>query len=198
MKLHLDYRDFVPKASITALSEMTAGHHVIIKVSAARQSKWGDFRAPYGVYKLPRISVNRNLSKEAFLMTLVHEWAHYELWKEKYRGAAHGNTWKQRFISLMQPFLTLDNFPEPILNLMFDYFQNPKAAISSAPELHAALTGKKDNHSILSELNEGTRFVYRKNTYERRALRRTRILCLRLDNQKQYLFMANTPVQAFD
>lgn len=198
MKVHLDYRNFVPYSSIDELSKMTTGHHVIIKVSAARQTKWGDFRAPFGAYKIPRISVNRNLSQEAFLMTLVHEWAHYELWKEKFSGAAHGDAWKHRFIKLMQPFLTEDHFPEHILNLMLAYFQNPKAAISSAPELHAALTGKKDNHLILRELNEGTRFIYRKNTYERKVLRRTRILCLRLDNQKQYLFMANTPVRAID
>lgn len=198
MKPRLNFRDFVPESSIPLLDTMMEGEPVALKISRSRQSKWGDFRAPYGAYKLSRISVNGDLSKEAFLLTLVHEWAHYKLWKERYRGAPHGDAWKRCFAELMSPFLNESHFSATILPLLKRYFQNPSAAISSSPELYEALLGKKGDDGLkkLNELEVGSKFTFRAKTYERGALRRTRILCLRLDNKKQYLFMANTPVQS--
>ncbi len=197
MKPRLNFRDFVPESSIPLLEKMMEGEPVVLKISRARQTKWGDFRAPHGAYKLARISVNGDLSKAAFLLTLVHEWAHYELWKARYRGAPHGNAWKKCFTELMLPFLQEPHFSDALLPLLKRYFMNPSAAISSSPELYEALIGETGEHlKKLEELELGSTFVFRSKTYERGALRRTRILCLRLDNKKQYLFMANTPVQS--
>jgi SprT protein len=197
MKPRLNFRDFVPESSIPLLEDMMEGEPVALKISRSRQTKWGDFRAPHGAYKLARISVNGDLSKEAFLLTLVHEWAHYKLWKARYRGAPHGVAWKKCFTELMLPFLESPHFPEALLPLLKRYFRNPSAAISSSPELYAALIGEKgEGLNKLNELQEGSRFIFRSKTYERGALRRTRILCMRLDNKKQYLFMANTAVQS--
>ena len=60
---------------------------------------------------MPRITVNANLSKEAFLLTLLHEFAHHMVQVEHVRIALpHGQEWKSAFAEITIPLFETDAF----------------------------------------------------------------------------------------
>ncbi|MGB1032419.1 MAG: hypothetical protein ACPGWM_07380 [Flavobacteriales bacterium] len=175
---------------------MIAGHQVNIKLSRSRQSKWGDFKAMRNGTGTPDISVNSDLTPPAFLITFVHEWAHYMVWKNHSSAKAHGIEWKTNFISLMSPFLNEHCFEKQLLPVVKTYFNNPSAAISSAPALYHALAPPSDSQVAVQELKIGDHFSFRGKLYKRLEKRRTRIKCELVGQKKIYLFSQNALVQA--
>jgi hypothetical protein len=70
LELHL------PEKSIGFIIEWLISQKVQLKISNTRTTKLGDYRPPRPG-AIPRISVNHNLNKYSFLITLVHEMAHH-------------------------------------------------------------------------------------------------------------------------
>ncbi|MBN2237757.1 MAG: SprT-like domain-containing protein, partial [Bacteroidales bacterium] len=107
----------IPEAAVNPLSEWLLKNKVQLRISKARATKLGDFRAPKDG-DIPRISVNHNLNRYAFLITLVHEMAHVESWRNRSffrREKPHGKKWKSTFAKLMEPFLNESIFPKELL-----------------------------------------------------------------------------------
>ena len=67
------FNSYVPKRSIKLLECWINELHLEIKVTKPRKSKLGDFKV---IGDQLIISINNNLNKYAFLITLVHEIAH--------------------------------------------------------------------------------------------------------------------------
>ncbi len=111
------------------------------KVSRSRDSKYGDYRPPYGSSG-HRISVNYNLNAYAFLVTTVHEFAHLQTWNEhKHRAKPHGSEWKVNFKKMMQPFFEKNIFPDDVQKAIVKYLGNPAA--SSCTDLNLFKTLKR-------------------------------------------------------
>ena len=74
------------------------------------------------------IRINNNLNKYSFLITLIHELAHANIW-EKYgrKVNPHGDEWKQQYKKMILPFLNSEFFPEDILRPLSYHMINPKA-----------------------------------------------------------------------
>jgi SprT protein len=167
---------------------------VKLRITKPRKSKLGDYRAPHQG-KGHQISVNVNLNKYSFLITLVHEFAHLYTWKKyKHRAKAHGIEWKQTYIELMDEVHKVLELPLDIRQALHRYMQNPAA--SSCTDVHLQLVLKKYDVQpegktsliYVQQLPDQAFFSFRGKQYQRLEQIRKRIKCIRLENKKMYLF----------
>ena len=162
------------------------------KVSRNRNSKFGDYRHPYGD-KGHRISVNYDLNPYAFLVTTVHEFAHLHTWNEhKNKVRPHGAEWKANFKRMMQPFFEQEVFPPEIKRAIINYLNNPAASSCSDLDLYRSLRShdapKADAISVeklppraVFKLKDGRVFQL-----EQRLRKRYR--CIEISTKRLYLF----------
>ena len=128
-------QDFLPPNTYDAVLAYLQHYHVHLTVARDRKSILGDYRhRTHG--KNHRISVNGNLNKFAFLITLIHELAHL-LTFEEYgnRVASHGKEWKKIFGQLLAVFIEHDVFPADIRQTLKQSLHNPAASSCADEEL---------------------------------------------------------------
>lgn len=159
------------------------------KVAGNRKTKWGDFRID-SRDRVPQISVNEGLNAFQFLITYVHEIAHWRVY------AAFGNTvsphgiqWKRSFQHLMEPVMNEAVFPADLLRVLKLHMRNPKASTGADPRMLHALMKFDENAGgkFLYEVLPGEDFHFRGTPYKKEGSRRTRALCLNLSNGRKYL-----------
>jgi hypothetical protein len=140
-----------------------------------------------------RISVNGNLNKYAFLITLLHELAHL-LTFEEYgnRVQAHGLEWKKIYGQLLAQFLTHKVFPNDIEAELRRSLQNPAASTCAEDHLLRVLRRYdqgKNGVCLVEEIPLHARFktddgrIFRKD-----ARLRKRFKCTEVNTGKVYLF----------
>jgi hypothetical protein len=174
------------------------------KISRNRNSKFGDYRSPYGG-KGHRISVNYDLNPYAFLVTTVHEFAHLHTWNEhKQKAKPHGTEWKNNFKKMMQPFFEKEIFPADVKRAIINYLDNPAASSCSDLNLYrslrkydppkeseAILTVEKIPLKALFKLKDGR--VFRKDEKLRK-----RFKCTEVATRRIYLFSPVAEVELIE
>jgi hypothetical protein len=98
---------FLPDGSFEKVVEYIHHFKVHLTISKQRKSVLGDYRHS-GWGGNHRISVNGNLNKYEFLITLLHELAHlltYEQYKN--RVEPHGKEWKNHYSTLLSILLII-------------------------------------------------------------------------------------------
>ena len=116
---------YLPEPAVPVILEWLKVQKAQLKITRGRNTKLGDYRPPLK-YKFHRISVNHNLNKYHFLITLVHEFAHLTNWeKNRNQVKPHGNEWKREFGELMQNFIAADIFPADIYPVLNRFLKNP-------------------------------------------------------------------------
>ncbi len=196
--MNSDYQNFVPAKAIPFLQFLIEEHNFTLKIVNQRQTKHGDFRSlPNGKFQ---ITVNNNLNKYQFLLTLVHEIAHHVTHQKFGRVQPHGQEWKAVFQHLMLPFLNPEIYPKEILPYLANYLKNPKASTDSDVNLSLALRGNvaKLGKSFIFAIPFGALFIFKDVIYKRGNRRRTRFECLNMSNKKVYLFNQNVEVKEYD
>jgi SprT-like family. len=134
---------YLPKESVIPCFELIKRLGIYLKIVNERQSRHGDYQQlSNGQHK---ITINANLNKYRFLMTLIHEIAHLVA-TEKYgkQIKPHGNEWKSTYQTLMKPFLRPEIFPTELLSYLVIHFQNPSA--SSDTDVHLTLAMRQYDH----------------------------------------------------
>lgn len=193
---------YLPEQSVDLIFEWIKDYKIHLRISRNRMSKLGDFRAAYN--GLPhRISINNNLNKYSFLITLVHEIAHLVVF-EKHGGRVkpHGKEWKITYRNLMNPFLLDHIFPDDLSHIIYQFMQN--ASASSNTNLLLARTLKKfeadDEPGMhIEDLEENSIFkISNGKVFKKLEKRRKRFKCLNLDNNKYYLFDPLTQVHLLE
>lgn len=196
MSLH--YQDFVPKKAIPFIQFLIDEHNFTLKIVNQRQTKHGDFRSlPNGTFQ---ITVNNNLNKYQFLLTLVHEIAHHVTHQKFGRVQPHGKEWKTVFQHLMLPFLHPEIYPKEILPYLANYLKNPKASTDADVNLSLVLKGNvaKTGKNFIFDIPFGSLFIFKNTIYKRGNKRRTRFECLNMSNKKVYLFNQNVEIERYD
>lgn len=169
-------------------------YSVHLTVTQARSSILGDYRNAHQG-KNHRISINSNLNKYSFLITLLHELAHLLVYeKHKHSVAPHGREWKNTYGELLSVFLQKEIFPADISLALRDSLHNPGAS-SCAEEGLMRVLRKYDNRPLnilhVEELRLNDLFVTREGrVFQRGEKRRTRYYCTEVKTQKVYLFNA--------
>ncbi|HWJ93071.1 MAG TPA: SprT-like domain-containing protein [Flavisolibacter sp.] len=185
-------QDYLPPNTFDAVLAYLQHYHVHLTVARERKSILGDYRHRVNG-KNHRISVNGNLNKYAFLITLLHELAHL-LTFEKFgnRVAAHGKEWKMVFGQLLARFIEQKVFPPDINDALLQSLHDPAASSCADEVLLRVLRNydeKPSNLVFVESIPAGGLF----RTYDGKIFRkgekiRKRFRCEEVKSKKIYLF----------
>ena len=186
---------YIPTKAYSTVNHWLEKYNCEVTISYPRKSKLGDYRSPYNNNK-HSISVNKDLNKYAFLITLTHEIAHMMIW-EKYKNNVkpHGKEWKEMFKKLI--FGILPFFPIEIQKCLAIHLKNPKGSTTSDYRLSKILLkyNKKPTLTI-SDIPCGSIFsTSNGKKYIKEKKLRKRYCCKCLENNKIYLFNPIAEVQ---
>ncbi|MDP2160030.1 MAG: SprT-like domain-containing protein [Flavobacterium sp.] len=189
---------YIPEHAVEPVFELIKTNSVHLKIVNERVTRHGDYRRhPSGKHQ---ITVNANLNKYRFLITLVHEIAHLAAF-EKYGRMIkpHGNEWKITFQRLMIPFIRPEIFPNSVLPLVANHFRNPTASSDTDARLAFALKQfdeRKPDIHFIHEVPSGSYFrIKNGKVFQKKGLRVKRYECLEVQTGKLYLFNANAEVE---
>lgn len=190
-------KNYIPQEAISRILELLAHDNLIVKVKNERKTRHGDYkRLPNGKHQ---ITVNSNLNEYRFLITLIHEIAHFEAYQEYGRFIKpHGVEWKYSFQRLMLPFLNPDVFPTELLPLLAKHFKNPKASSDTDSSLALALRqfDEANDKTYVFEIPLGKTFkLYNGRVFVKGDKRRKRFECVEVKSGKLYLFNPNAEVE---
>ncbi|MGD0712422.1 MAG: hypothetical protein ABR968_14700 [Bacteroidales bacterium] len=185
-------KELFPEGAFQLFIKMLEPHDVRIRIKRKRSTKYGDFNPSGKTSQFPVITVNNDLNPYFFLITLLHEFAHYLVWKDGHHYAKpHGRTWKNHFSGLMQTMIQGNIFPERLLPFIIKHIQNPKATSCTDTKLFRELSNFDTNPTgvFIDDLPDGELFRTKDGqVFSREKKRRKMILCTRLPRKKQYLF----------
>jgi len=198
--MHTPLLDFIPADARASVSNLLATDNLVVKVKSERKTRHGDYRQlPNGKHQ---ITVNSNLNPYRFLITLIHEIAHFEAYNKFGRFIKpHGKEWKQTFQHLMLPFLRPEIFPTDLLPLLAKHFKNPKASSDTDTQLALALKqfNETNDKTYVFEVSLGQVFkLYNGRVFKRGNKRRKRFECVEVNSGKLYLFNPNAEVEVLD
>ena len=188
---------YLPEQAVPVIAQWIYKYDFKLKIKKSRSSKYGDYRPPIkGQNHL--ITINHDLNKYAFLITLVHEIAHLTNFnKHKDTVAPHGEEWKTEFKGLMNYFPHEGIFPDDVSRALKKYMQNPAASSCSDTSLLRVLKKYDDRqHTVLlEELPEGTTFMYGADRLFLKGEQiRKRFKCKEVKTRRMYLFNPLTEV----
>jgi predicted SprT family Zn-dependent metalloprotease len=183
---------YLPEGTFPAVLEYLRRYQVHLTVARERKSILGDYRHRTQAMN-HRISVNGNLNKYAFLITLLHELAHL-LTFEEYgnRVQAHGLEWKKIYGQLLAQFLTHKVFPGDIEAELRRSLQNPAASTCAEDHLLRVLRRYdqgKNGVRLVEEIPLHSQFKTEDGRIFRKDARlRKRFKCTEVNTGKVYLF----------
>lgn len=185
----LELDKYLPPNMAAEILTILQQRNVKLTITKKRSTKLGDYRRPTNTVKFHRISVNGSLNKYAFLITLIHELAHLEVFEAfKNKVLPHGTEWKSTFGKMLKDLISRDIFPPEISVPLTKYALNPKASSVSDINLMLALKKfDKNTNPILSEIPVNSIFQIGKKVFEKGTKRRTRYLCKELGTNRMYV-----------
>ena len=183
--------DLIPKASHELIKKLIDSENLTIKVVKTRKTKHGDFRSQKN--RKFQITLNQIDNKYRFLITLVHELAHFKVFQSFGNSVnPHGTEWKKTYKFLMLPFLNNLIFPEDVLRHLALHMINPPATTDSDLNLVIALQKHDlvdDKKMFLFEIPEKSIFIHNSSKlFVKLYKRRKRYICKELSSGKKYLF----------
>jgi SprT protein len=194
-------KKYIPEGAIALMARWIVDYDFKLRIARERNSRLGDYTSPRaGSNHI--ITINHNLNKFAFLITLVHEVAHLVTYNQhKDSVNPHGKEWKVNFRELMQPFLSTDIFPLEVFSALRRYLQNPAA--SSCTDVQLLRTLKlhdQDSRTVFLEyLPENSVFLFNNHRLFRKGPRlRKRFKCTEVLTGHTYLFSPLAEVELFE
>ena len=181
---------YTPHHAVDTVYSLIKHHRIMLTISQDRKTKQGDYRPPI-LHTMHRISVNNNLNQYAFLLTLIHEIAHLEVWK-KYGSKVrpHGKEWQKSFQMLMSPLMNEKCFPSELLPFIKNHLAKGYASTLSDLQLTRALMKYDESDTILIEdVPDSTIFTLEDGrTFRKKNRLKKRYLCYCFNDKKNYLF----------
>jgi SprT protein len=195
----LQLKQYIPEKSFEEVLYYIQHYKVQLTITKQRQTVLGDYRHAHNGNG-HRISVNGNLNKYSFLITLLHELAHLFTYERfGHRVQSHGQEWKQEFSKILAKFLSNKIFPHDIENALLLTLKNPAASSCGDEHLLRILRNydtKKDGHYLVEQLNEGSLFQIKGGRVFRKGQKiRKRYKCVEVATKKMYLFSGVYEVQ---
>lgn len=194
-------KKYLPEQSVELIAVWIVDYDFKLKIKKERSTRLGDYTSPRNGLN-HTITVNHNLNKYAFLITLVHEVAHLVTYNQHRNNVnPHGKEWKQNFQNLIQPFLSTDIFPLEVFAALRRYMQNPAASSCSDVNLLKTLKlhDDKSDAVFIEYLPHNTLFLYNGSRIFQKGERiRKRFKCREIGSGAVYLFNPLTEVEIFE
>ncbi len=192
---------FIPKEHVDFVDElMQDADDLELRISKPRLSKWGSYVREGNRHE---ISVNSNLNPYQFLLTLLHEYSHYVVYK-KYGDSVkpHGPEWKSEFNKILTKLLEYDKLPKELYELLERHAQKPKASITADLKLKKLLdtyskSVTEQGYTPLEELADGEKFFFHGRVFQKVQKRRKLYKCLDVERNKYYLFQPTVLVKKY-
>ncbi len=183
---------YLPEGSYDHVMPYILKHKVHLTLTKERKTILGNYRAPFQG-KGHRITVNANLNKYSFLVTLLHELAHLFTWdKYGHKVVPHGNEWKGEFSAILKDFLIEHFFPEVIEKALLKSMHNPAASSCGDENLMRALKLFDLGENVLvfvEQLKKGQHFKMADGReFSTGEKLRKRYKCQEIKTKKWYLF----------
>jgi SprT protein len=188
----LQLQTYLPPGSFNQVAYYLQHYKVHLTISRQRQSILGDYRHAHA-NQTHRISVNGNLNKYAFLVTLLHELAHLFTYEQYgHKVMAHGKEWKKEFSKILAEFLTQKVFPADIEMALQQTLHSPAASSCGDENLLRVLNKydeKKPGIHFVESLAEGAVFSIKGGRVFKKGEKiRKRFKCMEVKTGKMYLF----------
>jgi len=189
----LEYlRQFIPDPAAPLILEYLNHYKVHLTITRERKSVLGDYRHATQASN-HRISINGNLNKFSFLITLIHELAHLVTFMEYgNKVQSHGKEWKLVYRKMLEKFLRLKVFPADILAALKKNLHDLPASSCADEDLMRILKKYDKNPSgllLVEQVAEGACFVLDDGRVFRKGKKlRKRFQCAELSTGKLYLF----------
>ena len=185
-------QNYLPPATGDAVTAYLQQYKVHLTIAKERKSILGDYRHRTNQAN-HRISVNGNLNKFAFLVTLLHELAHLLTFEQhSNKVMAHGKEWKMIYGQLLKQFLQHKIFPADIENELLQSLKNPAASSCAEDGLLRALRKydeKESHHRLVEELLPNSLFRIKDGrVFQKGEKLRKRFKCKEVATGKFYLF----------
>lgn len=183
---------YLPPGSFLLVEPLLVTHRVHLIITRGRASVLGDYRHAHAG-RNHRISVNGDLNRHAFLITLLHEFAHLLTFLEHGpRVASHGMEWKARYSAILKDFIVRGIFPDDIREALESGLRNPAASTCADEGLMRVLRRYdpvKEGYCLVEELPFGAWFRIRGGRVFRKGERqRKRYQCEELGTGRVYVF----------
>lgn len=193
-------KGYIPEQAISKVRALLEHDNLVIKIKNERKTKHGDYKPlPNGKHQ---ITINSNLNQYRFLITLIHEIAHFEAFQNYGRFIKpHGKEWKRTFQHLMLPFLNPGVFPMQLLPLLANHFKNPKASSDTDAPLALALKqfDEPNNKTLIFQIPLGKTFkLYNNKVFKMGKKRVKRYECIEVSTGRLYLFNPNAEVELIE
>ncbi|MBS1550010.1 MAG: SprT-like domain-containing protein [Bacteroidetes bacterium] len=192
-------RDYIPEGTYEPVLHYLQLYHVHLTITRKRESLLGDYRHAHRG-KAHRISVNSNLNKYNFLITLLHEMAHLVTFEQfGNRVQPHGREWKNIFSSILAHFTGKGYFPSDIEASLLKTLKNPAASTCGDENLLRVLKkydSPKKGLNLVEDLPNGQSFKIKGDRIFIKGEKiRTRYQCFEPATKKWYLFSGLYEVQ---
>jgi hypothetical protein len=188
---------YIPEHAVKPVFELIVKHQVHLKIVNERITRHGDYRK--GINGKHEITVNANLNKYKFLITLIHEISHLVAFEKFGRNIKpHGEEWKYSFQILMVPYIRPEIFPQSLLPLLARHFKNPTASSDTDATLSLALKqyDEQNDKNYIFEIPYGCVFrIPNGKIFKKIALRVKRYECIEVNSGRIYLFNPNAEVE---
>jgi hypothetical protein len=188
--------NYLPKSAHPQIEVLLKELNIDIKITKERITKHGDFR--FYPNKKPIITINQSLNPYRFLITLLHELAHFKVFQNYKSGIKpHGKEWKRAYREIVFPFLNPEIFPNPICSTLAKHMINPKASTDRDFELVMALKAFDDQQGQIHiyELQEGAVFqISNGRRFIKIKKRRKRFECKEISSGRTYIFSPHVEV----
>ena len=183
---------YLPDGSYEPVLAYIYEYKIQLTIARSRQSVLGDYRHAHQG-KGHRISVNGDLNKYSFLVTLLHEIAHLITFEKHGRKVQpHGQEWKQFFGNLLANFIGKNIFPDDVEKALNKSIKNPAASSCGDEKLLRVLKkydAPKEGIIFIEQLQEGAIFEIKGNrVFQKGEKIRKRFKCKEIATNKWYLF----------
>ena len=184
--------NYLPEGTYLPVLQYLHHFKVHLTVSKARKSILGDYRHST-MQENHRISVNGNLNKFSFLVTLLHELAHLVTFDQFGRKvASHGAEWKKIYGQLLQQFIDHKIFPVDIESELMKSLKNPAASSCAEDDLIRVLRKydqNKNGFKLVEEIPLNALFkIDDGKIFKKGEKQRKRFKCEEVRTGKVYLF----------
>ena len=181
---------YLPSGSEHYAADLMSHHKIQLRIKNPRLTKLGDYRPPTNESS-HRSSINRDLNPFAFLITFMHEVAHWvNFEKSGPRVPPHGIEWKREFQVVSTPIIQQNLLPTDVHSALNRYLKNPKASSCTDANLVRTLRNydastewllvEEIPHQETFETQDGRKFT-------KLEKMRTRFRCQEIKTGKIYL-----------